>query len=75
MNYQKIHEVERAIKDLDLEVMNSFNVPSNYYGECYNDEIETIKKRMLKLDTDCEAYQESLDEIKKILESYAVSFN
>lgn len=75
MNYQKIHEVERAIKNIDLEVMDNFNVPSNYYGECYNDEIESIKKEMLRLDEESPKYQDSLNEIKKILESYAVSFN
>lgn len=63
-------EIEMYVDQIAKDVASAYNIPDDFYGDCYCDEIFHLENHM-ELRGDIE---ESLEEVKSIFEAYASAY-
>lgn len=64
-------EIEMAVNDLADQVAYDYDVPKNFYGDCYPDDVMRLENRM---EMNKENIDEYMNEVREIFESYAKSY-
>ena len=62
------YEVEMAIRDIVDDIATTYNLESDFYGDCYPETLMTLESRM-KFYNDVK-YHEALKEARDILMGY-----
>ena len=64
-------EIEMAVNDLADQVAYDYDVPKNFYGDCYPDDVMRLENRM---EMNKENIDEYMNEVREIFESCAKSY-
>lgn len=63
------YDVEYDVNMIVENLIDEYDVENNFYGDCYPQEVLRLENKMEKC-TNIEDYQELLNEVKEIFESY-----
>ena len=63
------YDVEYDVNMIVEELINAYDLESDFYGECYPQEVFQLENKMERCNNE-EDYQELLNEVKEIFESY-----
>ena len=68
------YDVEYDVNELVKWIVFEYDVPDNFYGDCWNDDIKDLMREM-RLTRNKRNYDEYLGKIEEILNKYAESYN
>lgn len=66
-------DIEMDVNQIADEVSSDYDVPKDFYGDCYCDEIMHLENKMEMMKYE-EEIEECMDEVREILISYAESY-